>query len=43
MIAFGKYIAGHRPGDDSWSSEDEAAYEHVLKHDAAGKRKGLPT
>lgn len=28
-IAFAKYIAGLRPGDEMWSKEDQEAYDYV--------------
>jgi hypothetical protein len=30
-IAFAKYIAGYRPGDELWSDFDQEAYEFVTE------------
>ena len=28
--AFGKYLTGHRPGEDSWSEEDKQAHYYCM-------------
>jgi len=30
LIAFGKYIAGHRPGAEGWVKEDQSAYDAAM-------------
>jgi len=30
-IAFGKYIAGYRPGDELWSNYDQWAFDMVCE------------
>lgn len=35
-IAWSKYVAGHRPGDETWSHFDQEALEHAIKHNLWG-------
>lgn len=35
-IAFGKYAAGHRPGDEGWSHYDQEALDYAIKHNLWG-------
>jgi len=30
LVAFGKYIAGYRPGDEMWTDKDQEAYEYAM-------------
>ncbi len=42
-IAFGKYLAGYRPGDDCWSPEDQQALDAVVSGRLIGdKLENLP-